>query len=171
MVQPDASPLAALAGRAKAASRLLATTPPAAKKAALLRAAEVLRERADQVLDANRADLAGAAAAGLGSGPLDRLRLSPERVAAMVATIETVAALPDPVGEVVEGRVLPNGLSVRRVRVPLGVVAVIYENRPNVTADAAALCLASGNAALLRGSSTAIESNRTVVAALRDGIE
>jgi glutamate-5-semialdehyde dehydrogenase len=171
MVEPEAPQLDELGRRAKAASRVLAITAPAAKQAALLRAADVLRERASEVLDANAADLAHGEATELSPGALDRLRLTPERVEAMATTIETVAALADPVGEVVDGRALPNGLSVRRVRVPLGVVAVIYENRPNVTADAAALCLASGNAVLLRGSSTALRSNRAIAAALRDGIE
>jgi glutamate-5-semialdehyde dehydrogenase len=171
MAEPAVPPLDALARRAKAASRTLATTGTAAKRAALHRAAEVLRQRSGQVLEANQADQDGAATAGLSPGALDRLRLTYDRVAAMADTIDAVAELADPVGEVVEGRVLPNGLSLRRVRAPLGVVAVIYENRPNVTADAAALCLASGNAVLLRGSSTALASNRAIAGALRDGIE
>jgi glutamate-5-semialdehyde dehydrogenase len=105
----------------------------------------------------------------MAAGPLDRLRLTEDRIAAMATGLRTVAALPDPIGEVLEGWRRPNGLEIQRVRVPLGVVAIIYENRPNVTSDAAGLCLKSGNAALLRGSGTALRSNLAVAAALREG--
>jgi glutamate-5-semialdehyde dehydrogenase len=164
-------PLAVLAGRAKAASRIVAQAPAAAKQLALQRAASVLRERAEEVLAANESDLERAAGAGQSATSLDRLRLTPARLEAMAAGIEAVAILPDPVGEIVEGRVLPNGLRLRRVRVPLGLIGVIYENRPNVTSDAAALCLASGNAVLLRGSDGALQTNKVVSEAIRDGIE
>jgi glutamate-5-semialdehyde dehydrogenase len=157
--------------RAKAAARLLATTSSSAKNEALAQAAERLAERSDEILDANAADVARTVESGASSTVVDRLRLSEARVAAMADGLRAVAALPDPVGEVVEGYVRPNGLRVERVRVPLGVVGIIYENRPNVTADAAALCLKSGNAALLRGSAGALESNRVIASALSQAIE
>jgi glutamate-5-semialdehyde dehydrogenase len=134
---------------------------------ALRLAADLLDDEVASVLEANRADLDQAEAAGMPDAARDRLRLSEERVRAMAEGLRKVAALPDPVGEVVEGWVRPNGLRVTRVRVPLGVVGVIYENRPNVTSDAAGLCLKSGNAAFLRGSSSALRSNQAVVALLR----
>lgn len=155
--------------RAQAASRTLATASTGAKNAALLAAADVLEERASDVLAANRADLEAAGAAGMDPGPLDRLRLTDGRIAAMAAGLRQVATLPDPVGEVLDGWRRPNGLEIQRVRVPLGVVAIIYENRPNVTSDAAGLCLKAGNAALLRGSGSALQSNLAVAAALREG--
>ncbi len=158
------------ARHAKAASRVLAGASSAAKNEALRRMAELLGARSDEILAANGRDLEQAVDAGEPATILDRLRLTGERVASMAAGLEAVAELPDPVGEVVDGSVRPNGLRVRRVRVPLGVVCVIYENRPNVTADAAALCLKSGNAALLRGSSGALQSNKAIAAALRDGV-
>jgi glutamate-5-semialdehyde dehydrogenase len=157
--------------RAKAAARLLATTSSSAKNEALAQAADRLAERSDEILDANAADVARTVESGASSTVVDRLRLSEARVAAMADGLRAVAALPDPVGEVVEGYVRPNGLRVERVRVPLGVVGIIYENRPNVTADAAALCLKSGNAALLRGSAGALESNRVIASALSQAIE
>jgi glutamate-5-semialdehyde dehydrogenase len=127
--------------RARAAARVLATASTGAKDAALLAAADVLEERAPEVLAANRADLDAAAAAGTEAGPLDRLRLTDERIRAMAAGLREVASRPDPVGEVLDGWRRPNGLEIEQVRVPLGVVAIIYENRPNVTSDAAGLCL------------------------------
>jgi glutamate-5-semialdehyde dehydrogenase len=166
---PDPSPVAELGRRAKAASRRLAAAPTAAKDAALLAAADLLEQRAAEILSANAADLEAAGAGGMEAGPLDRLRLTDARLAGMAAGLRQVARLPDPVGEVLDGWRRPNGLSIQRVRVPLGVVALIYENRPNVTSDAAGLCLKSGNAALLRGSSTALRSNQAVTAVLRDG--
>src|SRR4051794_15044375 len=159
-----------LGRRAKAAARLLATASSDAKNAGLLAAAEVLEERAPEVLAANQADLDAAAAGGMEAGPLDRLRLTDARIAAMAAGLRQVASLPDPVGEVLDGWVRPNGLEISRVRVPLGVVAIIYENRPNVTSDAAALCIKSGNAALLRGSSSALQSNIAIANVLRDAL-
>jgi glutamate-5-semialdehyde dehydrogenase len=158
-----------LGRRAKAASRVLATASTDAKNAALVAAADVLIERASEILSANREDLETAAAAGMEQGPLDRLRLSEDRIAAMAGGLRQVASLPDPVGEVLDGWVRPTGLEIQRVRVPLGVVAIIYENRPNVTSDAAGLCLKSGNAALLRGSGSALRSNVAIAAALREG--
>jgi glutamate-5-semialdehyde dehydrogenase len=157
--------------RAKAAARLLATASSSAKNEALAQAADRLAERCDEILNANAADVARTVASGASSTVVDRLRLSEGRVAAMADGLRAVAALPDPVGEVVEGHVRPNGLRVQKVRVPLGVVGIIYENRPNVTADAAALCLKSGNAALLRGSAGALESNRVIASALSQAIE
>ena len=158
-----------LGRRAKAASRVLATASTAAKDAALAAAADLLTERAGELLTANAADLDAAREGGMAEGPLDRLRLTDARIAAMAAGLRQVAALADPVGEVLDGWKRPNGLEISRVRVPLGVVAIIYENRPNVTSDAAGLCLKSGNAALLRGSSTALRSNQAVAALLREG--
>src|SRR5206468_1965199 len=115
--------------------------------------------RSDEILQANARDLQAGEQAGLSSALLDRLALSQERIAAMAAGVRKIAALPDPVGEVIDGFRLPNGLDVRKVRVPLGVVAVVYEARPNVTIDAGALCLKSGNAIVLRGSGAASRSN------------
>ncbi len=158
-----------LGRRARRAATTLATASTAAKDAALLAAADVLVQHTTDVLEANAADLDAAAAGGMGAGPLDRLRLDEGRIAAMAAGLRTVAGLADPVGEVLDGWRRPNGLELQRVRVPLGVVAIIYENRPNVTSDAAGLCLKSGNAALLRGSGTALRSNLAVAAALREG--
>jgi len=134
---------------------------------ALKLAADLLEEEWSSLVEANRGDLERAEVAGLTEAARDRLRLTEDRVRGMAGGLRKVAALPDPVGEVTEGWVRPNGLRVTRVRVPLGVVGVIYENRPNVTSDAAGLCLKAGNAAFLRGSSSAIESNRAVVALLR----
>jgi glutamate-5-semialdehyde dehydrogenase len=164
------SGIALLGQRVKAASRPMAAASTAAKDAALLAAADLLTERADEVLDANRTDVDRAEVGGANTTVIDRLRLSPARIEAMAHGLRTVAALPDPVGEIVDGWVRPNGLRIRRVRVPLGVVGIIYENRPNVTSDAAALCLKSGNAAFLRGSSGAISSNQAIAGLLREGI-
>jgi glutamate-5-semialdehyde dehydrogenase len=161
--------VADLGRRAKAASRSLATASTAAKDAALHQAAELLTQRAGEILAANAADLEAASAGGMEPGPLDRLRLTEARIAGMAAGLRQVAGLPDPVGEVLDGWRRPNGLEIQRVRVPLGVVAIIYENRPNVTSDAAGLCLKSGNAALLRGSTTALRSNVAIAGLLREG--
>src|SRR5689334_3469368 len=164
------SHVAELGRRAKAASRVLAQAPTAAKDAALLTAADLLLERSPEIQAANDADLEAAAAGGTAAGPLDRLRLTDARLAGMANGLRTVAALADPIGEVLDGWRRPNGLLIERVRVPLGVVAIIYENRPNVTSDAAGLCVKSGNAALLRGSGTALRSNLAIVAVLRDAL-
>ena len=155
--------------RAKAAARVLAGTSTEAKDAGLQAAADLLVERVDELIEANATDVARAEESSASPTIVDRLRLSPARVEAMAEGLRKVAGLPDPVGEVADGWVRPNGLRVRRVRVPLGVVAIVYENRPNVTSDAAGLCVKSGNAAFLRGSSGAISSNIAVAGALRDG--
>ncbi len=144
---------------AKQASRDLARIDTAVKDRALLAIASALEERVDEILAANERDMSAARDGGIGDALLDRLRLDEPRIAAMAAAVRQIAALADPVGEVIDGQRLANGLDVRKVRVPLGVVAVVYEARPNVTIDAAALCLKSGNAIVLRGSSTAINSN------------
>ncbi len=159
-----------LGKRAKEAARILALSSTAAKDAGLQAAADRLDKQADDVLAANQADVSRAVAEERAPAVVDRLRLTSARIEAMAAGLRQVAALPDPVGEVVDGWVRPNGLRIERVRVPLGVVAIIYENRPNVTSDAAALCLKSGNVAFLRGSSGAIESNKVIARALREGL-
>ena len=164
------TPIPELARRAKAASRRLATASTAVKDEALLTAADLLEARSADVLAANSLDVAGAEGAGIPAGLVDRLRLTEDRVAAMASGLRQVAALADPVGEVLDGWVRPNGLRISRVRVPLGVVAIIYESRPNVTSDAAGLCLKSGNAAFLRGSSTAVNSNLAIAAVLREAV-
>jgi glutamate-5-semialdehyde dehydrogenase len=148
-----------LALAAKAAARRLATVPSATKDAALHAIADALEARIPEILEANARDLEAGRENGLSDALLDRLALTDERVRAIAAGTRAIAALPDPVGEIVDGGRLPNGLEVRKVRVPLGVVAVVYEARPNVTIDAAALALKSGNAVLLRGSSSAAHSN------------
>jgi glutamate-5-semialdehyde dehydrogenase len=145
--------------QAQAASRALATLDTDTKNAALLAIADALIERTDEIVEANARDMQDGRANGLGDALLDRLALDPARIAAIAAGTRAIAALPDPVGEVVEGKRLPNGLDVRKLRVPFGVVAVVYEARPNVTIDAASLCLKSGNAVVLRGSSSAMHSN------------
>ena len=164
------TPIPDLAHRAKAASRVLATASTVCKNDALLAAADLLESRTADVLAANASDVAAAEAAGIAPGLVDRLRLDEGRVSAMAGGLRQVATLPDPVGEVLDGWVRPNGLRISRVRVPLGVVAIIYESRPNVTSDAAALCLKSGNAAFLRGSSTAIHSNTAISRVLREAV-
>ncbi len=164
------SDVAALGRRAKLASRALATASTGAKNAALSAAADLLVERAAELLAANGEDVAREQAAGASPTVVDRLRLSPARIEGMAGGLRQVAALPDPVGEVTAGWTRPNGLRIARVRVPLGVVAIIYENRPNVTSDAFGLCLKAGNAAFLRGSSGAIRSNVAIAAVLREGL-
>jgi glutamate-5-semialdehyde dehydrogenase len=144
---------------ARAASRSLAGMSSALKDAALLRVADALEERTPEILEANARDLEAGRESGLSDALMDRLALDPARIASIAGAVRAIAALPDPVGEVIDGHRLPNGLDVRKVRVPLGVVAVVYEARPNVTVDAAALCLKSGNAIVLRGSSSAAHSN------------
>jgi glutamate-5-semialdehyde dehydrogenase len=162
--------VAELGSRAKRASTALASASTAEKDAALLTAAALLEERAADVLAANRVDVEAAEAAGLDAGPLDRLRLTDARLAGMAEGLRSVAGLADPVGEVLDGWRRPNGLRIERRRVPLGVVAIIYENRPNVTSDAAGICLKSGNAVILRGSAGALRSNVAIVEVLRDAL-
>ena len=144
---------------AKRASRALAQFETAVKDAALEAVAAALEGRMEEILAANERDMHAGREADIGDALLDRLRLDEARVAAIARAVRDIVALPDPVGEVIDGRRLPNGLDLRKVRVPLGVVAVVYEARPNVTVDAAALCLKSGNAIVLRGSSSAAHSN------------
>jgi glutamate-5-semialdehyde dehydrogenase len=162
--------LADLGRRAVGASQQLATASTGAKDAALAAAADLIVRGGDELMAANAEDVARAERSETIPTVVDRLRLTQGRVEAMAEGLRQVAALPDPVGEVVEGWVRPNGLRVTRVRVPLGVVGIIYENRPNVTSDAAGLCLKSGNAAFLRGSSAAVQSNQAVAGLLREGI-
>jgi glutamate-5-semialdehyde dehydrogenase len=149
---------------ARRASRVLATLGSSVKDDALEAIAAALVESTEQILEANTRDLEAGESGGLSEALLDRLALDEGRVAAMAAGVRKIAALPDPVGEVIDGSTLPNGLQLRRVRVPLGVIAVVYEARPNVTIDAAALCLKSGNAVVLRGSSSAAHSNAVLAA-------
>jgi len=153
------SPVADICRQAKGASRVLAQTDTALKDAALAAIAAALQSRVQEIIAANERDVELAREADIGEALLDRLRLDEGRVAAIAKAVRQIAALADPVGELIEGHRLPNGLDVRKVRVPLGVVAVVYEARPNVTIDAAALCLKSGNAIVLRGSSSALHSN------------
>ncbi|WP_432086975.1 MULTISPECIES: glutamate-5-semialdehyde dehydrogenase [unclassified Streptomyces] len=164
------SPVTRAAHRARAAAAEIAPLPRAAKDEALLAVADALEARTAEIVEANAVDVAKAREAGTSEAVVDRLTLTPERVRAIAADVRDVAALPDPVGEVVRGSTLPNGIDLRQVRVPLGVVGIIYEARPNVTVDAAALCLKSGNAVLLRGSSSAYASNNALVTVVRDAV-
>ncbi|MDX3237773.1 glutamate-5-semialdehyde dehydrogenase [Streptomyces sp. ME03-5709C] len=164
------SPVLQAAYRARAAAADLAPLPRSAKDDALLAIADALVVRTREIVEANAKDVARAREAGTGEAIVDRLTLTPERVRAIASDVRDVAGLPDPVGEVVRGSTLPNGLDLRQIRVPLGVVGIIYEARPNVTVDAASLCLKSGNAVLLRGSSSAYHSNSALVTVLRDAI-
>lgn len=159
-----------LAREARAAQGVLARMAPPAKAAAIRLAAEALRRAAPQVLAANALDMAAGEASGLSAALLDRLRLDDKRLAAIAAAVEDVAGLDDPNGSVIERTTRPNGLVLERVRVPIGVIGIIYESRPNVTADAAVLCVRAGNAALLRGGSEAVHSNRAIHAALIEGL-
>jgi glutamate-5-semialdehyde dehydrogenase len=159
-----------LGTRARSAAVTLATATRGVKDRALLAMADALVTRTPEILEANAADVAGARAAGPEAAMIDRLALDEGRVAGMADGLRQTAGLPDPVGEVVRGSTLPNGLELRQIRVPFGVVAMIYEARPNVTADAAGIALKSGNAVLLRGSSSAARSNSAIVSALRSAI-
>ncbi len=158
--------MAAIGRQARAAAALLARVPGGARDAALAGAAALLRERAKQILAANEEDIAAATARDLPAALLDRLRLDEARVEAMARGVEEVRALPDPLGRVLAESTRPNGLLIRRVSVPLGVIGIIYESRPNVTADAGALCLKSGNAVILRGGSESFASSRAIHACL-----
>ncbi|MCG6566671.1 glutamate-5-semialdehyde dehydrogenase [Tessaracoccus sp. ZS01] len=155
---------------ARQASVELATLNRAQKDKALQAMADALAAAEQDLLEANEVDVANARSTGTEESIVDRLKLTPARIDGMVQGLRDLAALPDPVGDVVRGWKLPNGVSVRQVRVPFGVVGIIYEARPNVTADAAGICLKSGNAALLRGSSSALNTNRVTIAALRKGL-
>ena len=161
----------ALGEAARAAAAELALAPRAAKDAALLAGAEALRGGTEAILTANARDMAAARAKGLGGAMLDRLELTDKRVAAMAEGLETIAGLDDPVGAELARWSRPNGLDIARVRVPLGVVGIIYESRPNVTADAGALCLKAGNAAILRGGSESFHSSAAIMAALGAGLD
>ena len=160
-----------LGRRAKAASYALAMFHTTVKDDALQAAADLLEARSETILEANAGDVERAETAETSAAVVDRLRLTPARISAMAAGLRKVAGLADPVGQVVDGWVHPQGMSIRQVRVPLGVVAIIYENRPNVTSDAAGLCLKSGNAAFLRGSSGALGSNQAIAAVLREAYQ
>ena len=162
--------IARLAAAGRTAQRLLAGLDSASKAAALRAAAAALRGAETAVLAANARDMTAGAAAGLSGAMLDRLKLDPPRVEAIAEALDQIAALPDPVGQIIDSSTAPSGLALSRVRVPIGVIGIVYESRPNVTADAAALCLASGNAVLLRGGSEAVHSNRAIHAALSAGL-
>ncbi len=170
----DVSPVAAevreLALRARAASRELASTTTAQRNAALEQAAQAVDGRRAELIDANAQDMSRAQERGLESALLDRLELTPARIDAMLDGLRQVAALPDPVGAVRDMRTLPSGIRLGKMRVPLGVIGIIYESRPNVTADAASLCLKSGNATILRGGSEALHSNQVIAAAMAEGV-
>ena len=162
--------VAGLARAGRAAQRALAGMDTAAKAAALRSAAAALRANAAAIVEANGRDIAAGEANGLSGAMLDRLRLDAGRLEGIASAVEAVAALPDPVGQVIDHSTVPSGLELSRVRIPIGLIGIIYESRPNVTADAAALCLMSGNAALLRGGSEAVHSNRAIHAALAEGL-
>ncbi|MGP1281471.1 MAG: glutamate-5-semialdehyde dehydrogenase [Parasphingopyxis sp.] len=162
--------IADMGARARAAAKVMAQASTETKAAALREAARALRASKKAILDANAADMARGEENGLSAALLDRLKLDPGRIEGIAAALEAVAALPDPVGTVIDRSTPPNGLELSRVRIPLGVIGIIYESRPNVTADAGALCLMAGNAAVLRGGSEAIESSRAIHACLVDGL-
>ncbi|MDF5755273.1 glutamate-5-semialdehyde dehydrogenase [Spongiactinospora sp. TRM90649] len=166
----DEAEFRAVAASAREAAAVLAPLARAEKDAALLAIADALVARSAEIVEANAADVARAREGGTAEAMIDRLRLDPGRIEAIARAVRDIAELPDPVGEVVRGNTLPNGLELRQVRVPLGVVGIIYEGRPNVTVDAAALCLKSGNATLLRGSSSAYASNQALVGVMRDAL-
>ena len=159
-----------LARAGRSAQRVLARLAAPAKAAALHAAADCLRKAEPQILEANAQDLAAGEANGLTGALLDRLRLDPARLAGIADAVDQVADLPDPVGEVIDTSTRPNGLVLSRIRIPIGLIGIIYESRPNVTADAAALCVRSGNAVLLRGGSEAVHSNRAIHAAIVEGL-
>lgn len=161
----------AKAAAAKKAAGKLAIISTAIKNKAMLAMAQALLDKQEEILAANAIDMENAAAKGMKASMLDRLKLTPERIAGMAEGLEQVAALPDPIGNIVGGSRLANGLTVTKVRVPLGVIGIIYEARPNVTADAVGLCLKSGNAVILKGGSEAMQSNLTIVKVLSDAAE
>lgn len=169
--QDIAAYMQALGERARAAGRELSRAETGAKDAALVAIAAAIEASADTLRAANAEDLAAGKAKGLDPALLDRLELTPARIAAMAEGLRQIAALPDPVGAIRDLNYRPTGIQVGRMRVPLGVVGIIYESRPNVTADAAGLCLKSGNAAILRGGSEALKSNQAIAACIRQGLE
>ena len=156
--------------RAREASRRMASASTDVKNTALKKIAGIIQERREQLLEANRADLKAAGEGGLDAAMLDRLELTPARISAMAEGLLQVAQLEDPIGRVGELKQRPSGIKVGQMRVPLGVVFIIYESRPNVTADAAGLCIKSGNAAILRGGSEAMHSNQAIASCVRDGL-
>src|SRR3954464_6542382 len=170
-VETTAPSISDLCRAAKTAARSLAATDSATRDGALLAMADALEGRTDEILEAHARDPAAGRGSGLAAAALGALALDERRIAGMAAGVRAIVALADPVGEVIDGHRLPNGLDLRKVRVPLGVVAVVYEARPNVTIDAAALCLKSGNAVLLRGSSSAAHSNAVLAAVAREAVE
>lgn len=155
---------------ARAASRVMASASTGQKNQALLAMAEALDNNRESLISANQADLQNGAERGLDAAMLDRLELNPARIDAMITGLKQVAALPDPVGDVSDMRYMPSGIQVGKMRVPLGVIGIIYESRPNVTVEAASLCLKSGNATILRGGSEAINSNRAIAACVTQGL-
>ena len=157
--------------RARAASRVLAGASTGIKNNALLAIASLLEAQSASLIEANNKDMAAGRDKGLDAALLDRLELNPERIAGMAEGLRQVAALPDPVGEITDLNYRPSGIQVGKMRVPLGVIGIIYESRPNVTADAAALCMKSGNAAILRGGSEALHSNQAIAACIHQGLE
>ncbi len=165
-----AATMAGIGRRARDAAEKLALAPADARAAALRAAAAAVRQRADEILVANASDVAEATAAGIGAALLDRLALDPKRLEGVAKGLEDIAALPDPIGRVLAEWTRPNGLHISRVSVPLGVIGIIYESRPNVTADAGGLAVRSGNAAILRGGSESFYSSAALVAALREGL-
>jgi glutamate-5-semialdehyde dehydrogenase len=169
MTQTPEMLIASMGARARKAAAALALAPDSQKAEGLRLAAKTLREQAGKIGAANARDMENAAANGLSPAMLDRLRLDGDRIAGIAGAVEDVATLPNPLGSVIEETTRPNGLVLQRVRIPLGVIGIIYESRPNVTADAAALCLRAGNAVILRGGSEAIESNRAIHAAMSEG--
>ena len=170
-VATTAASVSDICAQAKAASRTLATADTATKDRALEAMAAALEERSAEILEANERDMEAGRESGLSSALLDRLQLTEERLATMARDVRDIAALPDPVGEVVEERTLPNGIRLEKVLVPMGVVAVVYEARPNVTIDCSALCIKSGNAIVLRGSSMAAHSNAALAAVALEAVE
>src|SRR3954469_7116662 len=170
--QPDlAAKMAEIGRRAREAATALALASPEAKVTALRAAAAAVRSRANEILAANADDVAEAKHAGIGGALIDRLALDPKRLDAIARGLEDIAQLPDPVGRVLAEWTRPNGLKISRVSVPLGVIGIIYESRPNVAADAGGLCLKSGNAAILRGGSESARSSAVIVAALQSGLK
>jgi glutamate-5-semialdehyde dehydrogenase len=168
--RPVAEVVRELASRARSAARAVATAPAETRAAALRAIASAIRTRTSEILAANARDVAAAQARGTPPAMIDRLRLDPGRVAAIAAAVDEIAAMPDVVGRLERPETRPNGLEVARMRIPLGVIAMVYEARPNVTSDAAALCLKAGNACILRGGSEAFASNQALGAAVADGL-
>jgi glutamate-5-semialdehyde dehydrogenase len=159
-----------LASKARKASQALMDIPVIQKNFALEKMAELIRARSQDIKNANEKDIQAAQQAGLSAAMIDRLRLTDARIEAMAVSIDQVAAQTDPVGQILDGYIRPNGLRIEKVRVPIGVIAIIFEARPNVTADAASLCLRSSNACILRGGKEAIHSNQAIVAAIREAL-